>query len=90
MSGLVAEDKVQYSLFDDMLTIEKISRIYSVVDRLSSKFGKHAVCHGSSVPVKSQVQHEGDRGDIPNRRKNLFKGENRRQRLSVPLIAIDV
>ncbi|MBE9504308.1 MAG: DNA polymerase IV [Proteobacteria bacterium] len=90
MSGLVPENKVQYSLFDDLLKVEKISRIYNVVDMLSKKFGKHAVCHGSSLPVRLQLQYEGERGDIPERKKDLFKGENRRQRLGVPLLGIKI
>ena len=37
-----------------------------------------------------QRQHEGDRGDVPNRKTELFKGENRRQRIGVPLLDMKV
>ncbi|MGD1074734.1 MAG: DNA polymerase IV [Thermodesulfovibrionales bacterium] len=90
LSGLVPEYQIQYSLFDDTTKIEKITKIYNVVDNLSERFGKHTLQHASSLPSKVQAQHEGDRGDIPMRKKDLFKGENRRQRLGVPTLHIKV
>jgi hypothetical protein len=40
------ETKIQYSIFDDTLRIEKVKRVYKVVDNLSEKFGKHPLMHG--------------------------------------------
>jgi hypothetical protein len=37
-----------------------------------------------------QARHEGERGDVPQRRGKLFKGENKRQRLGLPLLHIKV
>jgi hypothetical protein len=37
-----------------------------------------------------QAQHEGERGDVPERKTALFKGENKRQRLGLPLLHIKV
>ena len=88
LAGLMPEDQVQYSLFDDTARIQKMGRIYSAVDALSERFGKHTVQHGSSLPTKIQAQHEGERGDVPARRNDLLKGENKRQRLAVPMIHI--
>jgi DNA polymerase-4 len=90
LAGLVHENKVQYSLFDDPAEIEKAVRVYDTVDRLSEKFGKYTVHHAASLPTKLQSQHEGDRGDIPMRKENLFRGENKRQRLGLPMIQIKV
>jgi len=90
LSGLVWENKVQYSLFDDPTGIEKTMKIYSTIDELSKRFGKHTVQHATSLPAKSQQQHEGERGDTPRRKKELVKGENARQRLGIPLLNIDV
>jgi hypothetical protein len=67
-----------------------MSRIYECVDELSKKYGKHALQHGASLPTKLQAQHEGERGDIPVRKDNLFKGENKRQRLGLPVLNIKV
>jgi DNA polymerase-4/DNA polymerase V len=90
LAGLVAEADVQYTLFDDPAGIEKMSKVYDAVDELSRKFGKHAVQHAASLPAKLQAQHEGARGDAPVRRGNLFKGENKRQRLGLPVLNIKV
>jgi len=90
LSGLIPEDSIQYSLFDDVVRIEKMERIYDIVDTLSKRFGKHTVIHGSSMAVREQMQHEGGRGDMPSRKSELFKGENGRQRLGLPLLDIKV
>jgi DNA polymerase-4/DNA polymerase V len=90
LAGLVSETGVQYTLFDDPARIEKMSRIYHAVDDLSRKFGKYTVCHAASLPTKKQTQHEGERGDVPQRITHLFRGENRRQRLGLPLLHIKV
>jgi DNA polymerase-4/DNA polymerase V len=90
LSGLVAESGIQYGLFEDTAKIEKMAKVYASIDELSRKFGKHAVQHGASLPTKQQAQHEGERGDVPVRRDDLFKGENRRQRLGLPMLHIKV
>ncbi len=90
LSGLTPEDRVQFTLFDDTARIEKIAKIYHSVDALSTRFGKHTLQHASSLPAKLQGQHEGQRGDIPVRRTDLFKGENRRQRLCLPMLHMKV
>jgi DNA polymerase-4 len=90
LSGLVAESGIQFGLFDDTTKIEKMARVYSVVDEISAKYGKHTIQHAASLPTKLQAQHEGDRGDVPIRRADLFKGETGRQRLGLPLLHMKV
>lgn len=90
LSGLMPDAEVQYALFDDNSKIEKMGRIYSAIDVLSEKFGKYTVHHGASLPVKIQAQHEGERGDVPQRMTELFKGENKRQRLGLPVLHMKV
>jgi DNA polymerase-4/DNA polymerase V len=90
LAGIVPKDSVQYSLFDNTLMVEKMERIYKALDSLSEKFGKHTVQHASSLPAKLQAQHAGARGDIPERMIELFRGENKRQRLGLPLLDIRV
>jgi DNA polymerase-4 len=90
LAGLVPEDTIQHTLFDDPARIEKMAKVYSAVDQLSEKFGKYTVHHAASLPTKLQVQHEGDRGDVPQRKTELFKGENKRQRLGLPVLNIKV
>lgn len=90
LAGLKPEGDVQYTLFDDTPKIEKMTRVYAAIDELSAKYGKYAVHHGASLPTKLQARHEGERGDTPERLKELFKGENSRQRLGLPVWRIDV
>jgi DNA polymerase-4/DNA polymerase V len=90
LAGLIEEKSVQYSLFDDTTKIEKMARIYESIDRISEKFGKHTIQHAASLPTKLQAQHEGARGDVPVRRAILFKGENKRQRLRLPMLHVKV
>jgi DNA polymerase IV len=90
LAGLIAEAGVQFSLFEDTSKIEKMAKIYASVDLLSQKFGKHTIQHAASLPTKLQAQHEGARGDVPVRRAILFKGENKRQRLKLPMLHIKV
>ncbi len=90
LGGLMPEAGVQYTLFDDTDRIEKFSRIYSAVDMVSEKFGKYAVHHAASLPTKLQTQHEGERGDAPERTTDLFKGETKRQRLGLPVLKVKV
>jgi DNA polymerase-4/DNA polymerase V len=90
LAGLMPETAIQYTLFDDSTKIEKMSRIYSTVDSLSEKFGKYTVHHAASLPTKQQARHEGERGDVPDRMKDVFKGENKRQRLGLPVLHIKV
>lgn len=90
LAGLVPEENVQHTLFDDIARIEKLARIYSSIDELSQKFGKHMIQHATSLPAKLQAQHEGERGDVPQRKTTLFRGENRRQRLGLPMLNVKV
>jgi DNA polymerase IV len=90
LGGLLQEAEIQRDLFDDHRKIEKMTKIYAMVDELSERFGKYAVHHASSLPTKQQTQHEGERGDTPQRKAELFKGENKRQRLGLPLLQIKV
>jgi hypothetical protein len=90
LAGLAAESGIQFNLFDDTAKIDKMARVYSVVDEISAKYGKHTIQHAASLPTKLQAQHEGERGDVPVRRADLFKGETRRQRLGLPLLHIKV
>ena len=90
LAGLMPETQVQYTLFDDTIKIQKMGKIYNAVDELSGKFGKHTIQHGSSLPTKIQSQHEGERGDVPVRKNDLFKGENKRQRLGIPMIHVEI
>ena len=48
LADLVADERIQYSLFDDPVQAEKIRDVYAAADGLAEKFGKHAVHLGAS------------------------------------------
>jgi DNA polymerase-4 len=90
LAGLGPESGVQHSLFDDLARIEKMTRVYGALDELSERFGKHTLQHASSLPTRQQALHRGERGDVPERTLKLFRGENRRQRLGLPVLRMRV
>lgn len=90
LADLVSVRSIQFSLFDDVVKIKKMSRIYDVVDLLAGKFGKHTMLHAASLQAKLRTQHEGERGNVPLRKMRLLKGENSRQRVGLPFLNIKI
>lgn len=86
LTGLRADEGVQMSLFEPALRIDKMKSIYDVVDKLSAKFGKHAVYTGAGAFAQHTPQHVYDRGDIPARKLNRLKGESKRKHLAIPML----
>ncbi len=86
LSGLTPEGSIQANLFEPILKIEKVQRIYHAVDQLAEKFGKHTVYLGASSSAQRTPQHVKERGDIPDRKENRLKGETSRQHLTIPLL----
>lgn len=90
-SGIILMDLVenisrQADLFNEVVTAEKISRIFGSVDGMARRYGKHSLFLGSSLCAMNRAQHAGDR-QIPAERKNeLFKGETARKRLAIPYL----
>ena len=82
---LEEDNMVQLDLFGETLRAEKFSRIYQAMDHLREKYGKHTVFLGSSFLAHKFGQHLGVRGDEPQRKQQLFKGETKRKRLGIPM-----
>jgi hypothetical protein len=76
----------QLDLFGEVVRAEKFSKVYQAVDHMRERYGKHTVFLGSSLLAQQFAQHLEDRGDEPNRRKPLFRGETKRQRLGIPTL----
>jgi hypothetical protein len=45
---------------------------------------------GSSLPAHRFAQHVGERGDEPERKRALLKGESKRKRLGIPMLMGEV
>lgn len=90
-TGLVLIDIVenvsrQADLFNEVLTAEKISKIFGSVDGIARRYGKHTLFLGSSFEAMKRPQHEGDRQLAADRKSDLFKGETVRKRLAIPFL----
>ncbi|MFH1046780.1 MAG: DNA polymerase IV [Patescibacteria group bacterium] len=90
LTALAPDDDIQMSLFEKKPGLEKMRQVYAAVDKLSEKFGKHAVVTAGSLVAHTKVQHLHDRGDITLRRQNRLPGETARQHLSIPLLLGEV
>lgn len=90
LSHLTSQRAIQPSLFDDPLTIIKISKTFEAIDKINSRFGKHTVHLAASLPANNYRFHQSDRGDIPLRQQRLLPGEGKRQRLNIPLMFVKV
>lgn len=83
---LVADDNIQYTLFDNPVQAEKNRDVYAVADELAQKFGKHTLHLGSSHLIEKVGK--GRRGSPTAREQTQLKGETTRRRLGLPLIHV--
>lgn len=86
LTQLQPADSVQLDLFGRVQESEGMKMIFESVDGISERYGKHAVFLGSSFQAMKFGAHLGERGDTPERTKQLFKGETSRRRLNIPML----
>ena len=72
----------------EILVAEKIRRLYTAVDEISSKYGKHALHLGGSHAIETNGQ--GKRGVPTVREETRLYGETKRQHLNLPILHIKV
>ncbi len=83
---LATDTGVQPDLFSSSTRLEKWEKVYEAVDAIDEKFGKHTVFLGSTFTALKNKAHLNERGDVPQRESNVFKGERGRQRLNIPML----
>ena len=86
LMDLSVDANLQPDLFGATLDLDKWRRVYATVDDLDQKFGKHTVFLSSTLTALNRKVTTGERGDTPHTARELFKGENFRQRLSIPML----
>ncbi len=86
LADLVADESVQYSLFDDPVQAERVRDVYDAADELARKFGKHTVHLGSSHLIEKIGK--GRRGSPTVREQTRLRGETARRHLALPLIHV--
>jgi hypothetical protein len=75
----------QLNLFGEAIRMQRLSNFYESVDTLREKYGKHTVFLGASFLAHRSTQHDGERGHLPERRRELLPGETARKRLGIPM-----
>jgi DNA polymerase-4/DNA polymerase V len=76
----------QLDLFGAVQESQGFRRVFESVDEISRRYGKHAVFLGSSFQAMRFGAHLGERGDLPERTRQLFKGETRRRHIAIPML----
>jgi DNA polymerase-4/DNA polymerase V len=82
--GLEEQDYSQLDLFGTVAKRQKLVHLYEAVDAVRERYGKHTLFLGVSFQAHKFAQHIGERGDAPERKSMLFKGETKRRRLAIP------
>ena len=90
LAKIEADKTAQYSLFDNVPKIESYQAINRTIDEVSELYGKHKLHLGTSLWLTKHKQHISERGDLPQRKTELLKGETYRQRLAIPMWRITV
>jgi DNA polymerase-4/DNA polymerase V len=87
---LAPEGETQYSLFDDVPKIRSLQAIDRVIDDAAGRFGKHALHLAAGAGLAPDVQHRTERGDVPERRRELLTGETARRHVGFPVWKVRV
>ena len=80
----------QLDLFGEVIRLQRLSNLYESVDTLREKYGKHTVFLGASFLAHAHAQHDGERGQVPERQRQLLPGETVRKRLAIPMFMGEV
>jgi DNA polymerase-4/DNA polymerase V len=80
----------QLDLFGETIRMQRLSNLYESVDTLREKYGKHTVFLGASFLAHKSAQHDGKRGHVPDRKRDLLPGETARKRLGIPMFMGEV
>lgn len=88
LSALEENSPITTDIFGISIKQKNMETIYKAVDNLSRRYGKHSVFLGSSFQAINKKDHKGDRGELPERNKHIFKGESSRKRIGIPLLGI--
>ncbi|OGW79075.1 MAG: hypothetical protein A2Z83_02115 [Omnitrophica bacterium GWA2_52_8] len=90
LSQLTEDRTVQYSLFDSLPKIRALRSLDRVIDGTHEFYGKHTLHLGTVLWLGKHRQHLNQRGDLPQRKTRLLRGETFRRRLNIPLWQIAV
>lgn len=84
-SDLELDSEHQMELFENETRIQCLKGVSRCIDAINARYGKHTIHLGSTDILRVYQQHLGERGRIPQRKRELLVGETSRQRLNVPM-----
>ena len=90
LGELLPGASVQTNLFEPPIRLDKLKKLYSAIDHLAEKYGKHAVYLAAGHQAYITRTHQGGRGGEAERQKHKLKGETKRQHLNLPMLSYDV
>lgn len=82
----LTKDPKQLDIFGNYVKEVKQSDLYTVIDDINRKYGKHAVHLGSTDFAIKDGDHDGERGREAWRKlpQNWLPGESKRKRVNIP------
>lgn len=86
LANLREAGQTQHDLFGEKVKADRLNFLFSSIDALSEKYGKHVAYLGASFKAMTSVAHTNDRQRAPERRENLFSGETLRRRVGLPFM----
>lgn len=87
---LSPRDNIQLDLFGEVLAIEKFRKVFESVDKIRTRYGKHAIFLGPSFWANKFSAHRTERGESAERAITLLPGETKRKRLNIPMFVGEV
>ncbi|MFP4022619.1 MAG: DNA polymerase IV [Candidatus Paceibacterota bacterium] len=86
LEKLCEESVIQPDLFGASVSAEKTKVIYSHIDKLQSKYGKHVVFLGSSALALKSRSGKEKGSALKKLGASRFKGESKRRRIGIPFL----
>lgn len=87
LGHLIPTDQLQMNLFESPVKLERTEKVFTAVDKLSAKYGKHTVHLAGADMAHQTPQHDKQRGDTTWRKQNRLKGESARKHLRIPMFS---
>ncbi len=87
LGELLSGASVQTSLFEPPVRLDRMKKLYSAIDHLAEKYGKHSVYLAAGHKAYTTKTHQGGRGGESERQRQRLKGETKRQHLNLPMLS---
>lgn len=91
LTDLTDHAHIQQSLFESSETLAKMEQVYTSIDTLAGKFGKHTVHLGGSLSAHKSAQQESDKESTQWKKlTDSITGSTSHLRLNIPMLALQL